>query len=648
MRQVSFSRVTIKNFRGIQFLDVMLGNNVVVRGRNGIGKSTIKEAITWCLTGKDSEDRKDYNITPKDTQECKGNDIMNIIPEVELYVSVDDAEYTFKRMFDEKWTGERLTGHETKCFFCGKAVSVTEYTQKASTTMCSADTMKLLSNPLFFASLHWKIQRDYLFDLIGNIADDELADTDEKKALMVKYNGLTAAEAKEVASRNKTRMKKEQESVKTRIDQTYRLMPPTNDWEAIESQISACNAEIERMVAAKTDKAEACKAVGEERIRMQQQINELRAKSKEVYGKAVEEAQMSNRKAMAEKNALTYDLTTMKNRLQSINRELQEAYDNIDTYHRRIDEAEKHQEAKRNEYRALASKKWNGSTICMTCGQPLPEDKIAEARSLFSEQIRTQLAAISEDGKTIGKSIDRLKAAIEEAEKNVAVMETNKGLAVRAIGEMEEKLQSLHVEQQPIPAEMDIDECADLLTRADILAKSMPTDDAQNGHEYDAAIADLEQRRMVLTNDLAKREQIEKLNDEIASLREQLKTLANDIAETERDEELCASIMKARINLVESRINGWFDCVTFRLFRQSLNGNIEECCEPLVYGVPFACANSAGQIKAGLSIIKAMSVNLGVSMPIMIDNAESVLDIPGTLAQQILFRVTEDDELIID
>ena len=63
--------------------------------------------------------------------------------------------------------------------------------------------------------------------------------------------------------------------------------------------------------------------------------------------------------------------------------------------------------------------------------------------------------------------------------------------------------------------------------------------------------------------------------------------------------------------------------------------------------VPFAVANTAGQVNAGLDIINALTRFYGVTAPIFIDNRESINEIIDTKSQVINLEVTDDKYLVI-
>ena len=59
---------------------------------------------------------------------------------------------------------------------------------------------------------------------------------------------------------------------------------------------------------------------------------------------------------------------------------------------------------------------------------------------------------------------------------------------------------------------------------------------------------------------------------------------------------------------------------------------------------PYDSANNAAQILAGAEIASALSRHWGVTMPLIVDNAESIVGAIPTTAQVIRLVVSEQDE----
>ena len=82
--------------------------------------------------------------------------------------------------------------------------------------------------------------------------------------------------------------------------------------------------------------------------------------------------------------------------------------------------------------------------------------------------------------------------------------------------------------------------------------------------------------------------------------------------------------------------------LTFKMFEIQINGGLLPTCKAIFKGVDIADVNNAGQIQAGIDIIKTLCDHYGVYAPIFIDNAESITNIPETKSQQIHLIVSEE------
>lgn len=86
--------IVIKNFRKhLDYqCDFIYGINEFM-GLNGVGKTTVLDAITWCLFGKNFNDEKKFNIFPI----INGKENKDLMPFVELEIQNGDKKYTIQR-----------------------------------------------------------------------------------------------------------------------------------------------------------------------------------------------------------------------------------------------------------------------------------------------------------------------------------------------------------------------------------------------------------------------------------------------------------------------------------------------------------------------------------------------------------------------
>ena len=146
---------------------------------------------------------------------------------------------------------------------------------------------------------------------------------------------------------------------------------------------------------------------------------------------------------------------------------------------------------------------------------------------------------------------------------------------------------------------------------------------------------------------MKKRVEIDKAKEEISRLEEAGRELSQSIATIEKQEYTATQFTKKKIEDCEERINSMFSIVKFQLFDYTQEGNEFEVCTPIVNGTPYAVANTASQVNAGLDIINTLCKFNNICAPVFIDGAESVnnyIDIPS---QMILLQVTKDKQLVI-
>lgn len=276
----------------------------------------------------------------------------------------------------------------------------------------------------------------------------------------------------------------------------------------------------------------------------------------------------------------------------------------------------------------------------------------AEALAHFNQYKQARLDEITRNGKNF-------KAEIEDAKKQISEIEQDKNNAISGAKAKEEELHALE-EQLATLSEVkqveiipdNIKEYSDLTKQiADLEATLEAGTEKVDTSEYQERKKELSRNRDEVKAKLADRERIEQFKKQIADLEAKGKDLAQQIADAEREEYTVQQFTKAKIDECEKRINGLFSMVTFRLFEYTIEDakkeNPIETCVPLVDGVPFTVANTAGRVNAGLDIINALCNFYGITAPIFIDNRESVNQIIDTQSQVINLVVTDGKQLVI-
>ena len=233
-KSVIIKKMEFLNFKGIRNMTVEFGRELTnILGQNGIGKSTVFDGFTWLLFGKDSHDRKTFNIK---TLDANGVVIPRIPHEISAVLLVNGEEIELCRKYNEKWTkkrgsaAEEFVGHEEERLYNGVPCSVKEFNEKIS-AICSEEVFKFITNPLFFTSQKMDVQRSMLFRMAGGISDEDVAqDNADFESLLACLTGKSLDEFKREISAKKRRIKTEVEMIPSRIDERKRDMPEEEDW----------------------------------------------------------------------------------------------------------------------------------------------------------------------------------------------------------------------------------------------------------------------------------------------------------------------------------------------------------------------------------------------------------------------------------
>lgn len=656
MKSIILKSLTMTNWRGEQSRTTDFNAvSTTIAGGNGLGKSRHFDAFMWLLFGKDKEDRKDFNIKSI----VDGQPLTKTDSEVIGVLDVDGETITLRRVFAEDWVKPRgqveqvFKGNKTECYWNDTPVSVTEY-QKRVNSIIDDSVFKMVTNPYFFANMKWQDQREHLFQLAGTITDHEIAcESLEFAALLDRIKGKSFADFKKELSARKKRLKDDLVQIQPRIDQTQKLMPEVCDFAAVEAEIADIETEIEKADKAITDVTERIKQQSEAVQERQRKINALKSKRQQVLFDAQSKAKEEAFGANANRRELQERINATRREIQCYVQDENSANTQLERLQRQIQDLTAKIDDLRADWFKENEAEYSGETTCHCCGQELPEAMKEEARERFNQYKQARLNEITRCGKVF-------KTDIEETEKRIAEVEQDKRNAIAGSKMKEDEFYILEKELAEVSevkqAEVnpdEIEEYAELTKQiADLeeqLNEAHTSTDSTDA--YKTRKKELSDLRDEAKTKLADRERIEQFKKQIADLEDKGKDLAQQIADAESEEYTVRQFTKAKIDECEKRINGLFTMVTFRLFDYTIEDNKKEnpieTCVPLVNGVPFAVANTAGQVNAGLDIINALTRFYGVTAPIFIDNRESVNEIIDTKSQVINLEVTDDKHLVI-
>ncbi len=633
--------MALSHFKGIQSFETTFNGRTRIFGENATGKTTLVDAFTWLLFGKDSTGRKDFSIK---TYDSDNNVIHKMDHEVTGMFDVDGDEITLRRVYKEKWVTRRgsqeteLQGHETLFYWNDVPLSAGEYQSKVD-EIITEQAFRMITSPWYFNSLKWQDRREILTSIAGDVSDKDIATKRlDFSALFNDMGKKSLEEYKKELAAKKKKLKKELDEIPARIDEVTRNTPEAKDWASIEAKIKTLESEIKSIDEQIADSSKANESFLTQKKERQDRIHQLKTRisdfefeGRKTFSKAMQEKQDAIESAKAE--------------IEKINRKVKNDIAEIEELQQRIKSYEEKQAKLRDEWIKINSQEFPGygddkNFACPTCKQALPEDEIELKKTMmkanFNNNKESQLSNISGQGKSLNPIIDNLKNQIKELESydydaQVAAHE-------KVMEEWEQKhlvsvaeILAGNVDYQRMKKELEEFEKQPVEEEASEVDNS----------ELKSKKAGLNVNVDNLKKELSAKEQIESSNKRKSELLRQEEEYAKQMAEIEQTEFTIQEFDRTKASSLESKINEMFDGVNFRLFKIQLNGGLDDCCDTLINGVPWSDANNAAKINAGISIINVLSDHYGQIAPIWIDNAESITRIQKSNAQIIELYVSE-------
>lgn len=633
MKSIVIRQLTLLNFKGIRNLTVDFDlNETNIFGYNGTGKTTVFDAFTWLLFGKDSKDRKDFNIK---TLDANNQPIERIPHEVTACIEVNGEEINLKKCYNEVWTKKRgsavetFNGHSVECFYNDVPCSVTEYAKRVA-EICDEQVFKLITNPLYFTAQKKDYQRTMLFRLAGDVTnDDVLARYPEFESLVAMLSGKTLEELKREVQSKKRKIKDGVETIPARIDERKRDMPDTQDWAKLEAEIAELEQQLADIDAQIADRSKSYNEATKQKQEVARQLSEVKSAI------TAREYELKD-KLLADYNQAKREHDNAVSRVATLNNDRKYKSLSLQRAEKELADLNAERERLLAEWRAIKGEVLvidEDNFICPTCKRALDETDIEEKKAQMANDFNANISRKLERNKARGMEV---KAAIDAKDAEIATIKNAIFAIDNEIAQLSASKAYSNVPVMPdvLPAINADKEIINLRNKATDLQNQL------NQEITAPATSDLSERKRAIEDNirnnkvwLADRERIANNNKRIAELEKEYTESQAQLAELEGVEYNIQQFSKARIEQVESRINGMFNLVKFKMFEQQINGGEIETCEATVNGVPFSDLNDAMKINAGLDIINAISRANGIVAPIFIDNRESVCEIVSGLAQ---------------
>ena len=649
--KIIIKKLNIVNFKGIKNLEINFNHITDIFGENAAGKTTIFDAFTWLFFGKDSTDRKDFELKPIDKN---GKVSEKVDVEVSAIIEVDGKPIEVKKVLHEKWVKKRgdqtpkFEGNENLFYWNDVPAQLKQYQEKIG-ELLNENIFKLITNPLYFNSLKWQDRRSVLLQIAGEITNEELINGNPDFAPLAKIlKDKSLEEYKREVAAKKKKIKADLEAIPTRIDEIIRNMPAAVDFDSLRKSVEEKEKEIAVIDSALQDATKVMQSAFEAKRKQQNELHELKTKAANLKSEIRSKVLNAHNKRKETISGLEFEIRLKESGLKTLESAIESHANSIIGFNNELQQL-RDQWLQENKRQLIFDEK---EFVCPACKRELDEDHIHETKETLTNNFNVDkaknLTAIVSKSDLIKTKLDGYQSKIKELVTELSDRKIN-------LETLHASLDSSVADHNKITANSESEfnnelegnqEYAGILSRITEM-ESVVSEDVKpaDNSALQEKKSSLKIEVDVIKRQLTDEDVINKSITRRTELEEEEVNLSQQLADLEGNEYLAEQFTKAKMDTLVQRINGRFKYVTFKLFDHTIDGGEFEMCDTLVNGVPFTDANNAGKINAGIDIINTLCEHYNTYAPIFIDNRESVNNLIDCNSQVVNLIVSTDKKL---
>lgn len=655
MKLIKILEIECQNWKGMNFRHTFGENENRVSGRNRSGKTMIMRAWNWLMSGySDANTPMNSDLFDNRFPVTKDTPAATVIAKV----SIDGEVYVLERSAKAKFTRKRGTDIYEKATSDEYSYKIDEIERNATdfrewiaANIGDEDMVKYMLDGSYFINMVFddkKKARQLIEKTVGTVTREEMkGDYSEIDELLQKYSlDEIEAQSKNMAAGINQRLNE----IPTLIANAEREISEIeqNDFTENDRQIAALEKEREQLDHRLLDLTARVKPQMEARYKAE---TEKRMKQ-EIYEKAVADFIHAN----------DAEISRLQSEISAINRqnaESQQKYndeksrrDRIGIQHDAAIEALKQAELKRERLlkeRDDEKKKTidPSATVCPHCGAQLTGDKLQSVIDNFERIRRENIDRIVSQGRANNAEIERLTAAIENAETEFekpmpeVIRQPTENLEAKVTalaGHIPTKEDFNNTDHgKALIAEINSVVIPDVVMPDDTEIKNAKT-------EVNANLVPLYERRGL-------KSRAESLKKQVMELRTEQVEKGAELAKYERRRQLVKDYKQEQMEILSHKVNGGLKFSRIECWSTQKDGTVvPDLVLKDAHGVSFSTTNNASRIVTTTDIQRFFCEKLGVNMPVFVDES-SVLNsenLPRFENTQMFYLFCSDEPLKIE
>ena len=637
--KITIKKMVLENFKGFEKKEIIFSDKTKLIGENETGKTRVADAFTWVLFGKDTADRKDYEIKTLDEN---NNVVHGLEHSAEIVLLVDDVEITFKRIYKENWVKKNglvdrvFSGHTTNFFINSVEIKKKEYDARVAEILDETMFKLLACNNYFNVFMDWKKRRDIIMDMFANQLPSESDIVDQHEKLWIIRRHLSNSDMETIEKELKAKralLNKQLKEIPIRIDE----LKKSTEGKISSKQIKQAEEELEGL-------RKETELLDNDLANLNNLTNSYNSSYKQITNKKL---QIDSIQKVIKKNHES-EVEKLENSLKKIQRDIQQIEYVVEDSKRdqekanaKIIELENYRKELITKYDTMKATKFDeNKTFCPTCFQKLQEDKIKIVKEEFLENIKNELAKIQAIGKKNNENIKECALLIQNRSKTIL---DNKTILNELCNRFEKETKELQLLKAK-KLDLETEEVQKIREQISELEANLDNPDVMQEARKDSILIK-KKKNIERTKDimqlLANNSSAVQNETRIKELNEEASVLSLRLATVEQEVIACEEFIKTKVTLIEDKVAEKFQGLRFKLFNTLINNGVEECCEVLKDGVPFGALSNGAKIKCGLKIIEVLQKHYDLFVPVFIDNAEGVTGLEDIDTQTISMFVKD-------
>lgn len=639
--KIKLLKIILENFMCYAHEEFNFFDLTKIAAMNGKGKSSIATAYNWCLFNCDYE----LKDNPVVRREVGGKSVDDMDTSSTLVLDVDGKEVIMKKVQKRTYSKDGSSYKDDNKYF----VNDVPKTLKDFNAYLDVDmnVFKMCSNVNAFLNQKPADMREYLFNLVEDVSDIDVARQQTELAELVPLLNKYAAE--ELLAMNKaikTKITKDLPILDGQIKEKERdiQLKQAVDTSDLELQKNSLKEQIADCVAKQTDNDKLLSGYDKastDIINLKFELNDMGRKA--------------NEENFKQRRRIDDEIVDVKRKIDEISRSIKTANDEIEKANAVIGRYTLELQEARGTWTKLHEMQFDeNEKICQMCGQELPADKVELLIKNFESKKASALESEAERGNKIKFLVDSERESVAKLNEEIAAHKSEKD-------KQEKKLKDLESQLAAIPAEIDVtgtDEYKALEQQIVEKEEAM-----HKANDISAVKAELKAQETDLRQQLAECEsQIAKSDTAADEQRlEELKKTRLDSEQNKANAEKILALLeeldKVKNKTLSEVINSHFELVEWQLFELAKNGNYKSVCIPKIDGksILTTMSNKGNRILGRVDICKSIQRISGISCPIFLDDSESlstdnqkrVAGMVDSHSQLIMLIVNDSDRLEI-